>query len=266
MKWLALALALLPLAACVGEDHEQQIGDQVAAQIEAQIPLIEDPALTGYLNQIGNQLARASARPDVPYRFHIIDVDQVNAFAIPGGHVYVNRGLIEQTENASELSGVLAHEIGHIAARHGAEMMERQLRTGTLVSALYRLLLRHEPELLDHNALGIGRALWSAAHSRADELEADQLAVRTMVGAGVDPSGIVTLLRSLTKMDDRQAGAMQWFSTHPMSGERMLRTQAEIQSFRGEIAPDLVRDTRDYNQFRARLRALPAPPPAPAPL
>lgn len=264
MTGRCLVLALLPLAACVGEDTEQQIGDQIAAEIDRRVLLIEDPVLTGYVSRIGSQLARASARPDVHYTFHIVNTGDINAFAIPGGHIYVNRGLIEHTENASELSGILAHEIGHVAARHGAQMLERRLRTGTIVSALYRLLPGGEPGLLKHHALDMGGALWSAAHSRADELEADQLAVRTLISAGVDPAGIVTLLNSLITKEERHQGiATAWFSTHPMSGERARRTGAEIQAFRGDVAPDLVRNTEAYTRFRTRLRLL---PPAPVPV
>lgn len=243
----------------MGEDHEQQIGDQLAAQINPQLPLITDPALTGYLDRVGGQLAQASARPDVTYRFHIINVDEVNAFAIPGGHIYLNRGLIEKTENASELSGVLAHEIGHIAARHGAEMLERKLRTGTLMGALYRLFLGQAPEVIERNPVAVGGLLWSAAHSRADELEADQLAVRTMIRAGVDPHGIVSLLSALVRAEEERGGASEWFSTHPLSGDRVVRTRAEIDAFRGDHAPDLVRNTDGYTRFRERLGALPDP-------
>jgi len=261
VRFAYLAFALLPLAACVSEDREQEIGDQLATQINAHVPLVQDPGLAGSLTTLGNRLARASDRPDVAYNFYIVDTDEVNAFAIPGGHIYVNRGLIERTENASELSAVLAHEIGHISARHGAQMLQRQLRTGSVVSVLYRLILGREPALLDHSALGIGGALWSAAHSRADELEADQLAVRTLVTAGVDPIGIVTLLHSLTAEEVQRRGiAAQWFSTHPMSADRLRQTRDEVREFRGESTPDLMRDAAWYPKFLSRMQKLPPSP------
>jgi predicted Zn-dependent protease len=254
---------LLPLAACVSEDREQEIGDQLASQINAHLPLVRDPVLTGSLTGLGDQLARASDRPDVPYSFYIVDTEEVNAFAIPGGHIYVNRGLIERTENAAELSAVLAHEIGHVSARHGAQMMERQLRTGSVVGLLYRIFLGREPALLENNALGIGRAVWAASHSRADELEADQLAVRTLITAGVDPVGIVTLLDGLAAEEARDRGiAAHWFSTHPMSADRLQRTRVEVRAFRGESTPDLMQDVAWYPRFLSRMRKLPPSPPA----
>lgn len=244
----------------MSEDREQAIGDELATQINAQLPLVRDAALTRSLTRLGDRLARASDRPDVGYSFYIVDTDEVNAFAIPGGHIYVNRGLIERTQNASELSAVLAHEIGHISARHGAQMLERQLRTGSVVSVLYRLILGHEPALLDHGALGIGGALWTAAHSRADELEADQLAVRTLVTAGVDPIGIVTLLNGLPVEKAQKRGiAAQWFSTHPMSADRLRRTRDQVGDFRGESTPDLIQDAAWYPKFLSRMRKLPPP-------
>lgn len=261
MRGIYLALALLPLVACVSEDREREIGDQLATQINAHLPLLRDPSLTGSLTQLGDQLARASDRPDVRYSFYIVDAEEVNAFAIPGGHIYVNRGLIERTENAAELSAILAHEIGHISARHGAQMLQRQLRTGSVVSVLYRLILGREPALLDHSALGIGGALWTAAHSRADELEADQLAVRTLVTAGVDPIGIVTLLHSLRSEEAQERGtAAQWFSTHPMSADRLRQTRDQVREFRGESTPDLTRDAAWYPKFLSRMRKLPPSP------
>lgn len=266
MRSIHLALVLLPLAGCVSEDREQELGDQLATQINAHLPLVRDSALTGSLTRLGERLARASERPDVRYNFYIIDTDQVNAFALPGGHVYVNRGLIERTGNAAELSAVLAHEIGHISARHGAQMLQRQLRTGSVMGILYRLILGREPPLLDHNALGLGGALWSAAHSRADEVEADQLAVRTLITAGVDPVGIVTLLDTLASEEARDRGvAAQWFSTHPMSVDRLQRTRSEIQDFRGDSTPDLIRDLAWYPKFLAHVRALPPSPAIPDP-
>lgn len=261
MRGIYLALALLPLAACVSEDREQAVGDQVAIQINTQLPLVRDPGLTGSLIALGNRLARASDRPDVHYNFYIVDTDQINAFAIPGGHIYVNRGLIERTENAAELSAVLAHEIGHVSARHGAQMLERQLRTGSVVGFLYRLFLGREPALLAHNALGMGGSLWAAAHSRADELEADQLAVRTLVTAGVDPVGMVTLLTDLAEEEAQdRAIAGHWFSSHPMSADRLRRTRDEVQEFRGESTPDLIQDLAWYPKFLLRMRKLPPSP------
>lgn len=260
----ALGAALLPaalLAGCVSEATEQQVGDQVAAQVNARLPLVRDPALLVYVNRIGRLIARNSDRPEVPYRFYIINSQAVNAFALPGGHIYVNRGLIERTDNVSELSAVLAHEIGHVAARHGARTLERQLRTGSLSSILYRTILGGEPEILDQTALRMGGALWTASHSRKAELEADELAVEYLIDSGVDPRGIVTFLNGLLREEASTARPTpEWFSTHPMTADRIARTRKDIRKELPEAPPRLARDIASYPAFLERLRSLPPSP------
>ncbi|HEV2147178.1 MAG TPA: M48 family metallopeptidase [Longimicrobiaceae bacterium] len=268
--WARLcALVLtLGLAGCISEDREQELGDRIAAQINAQLPLVRDPALHLYVNRLGGLIARKSDRPDVPYRFYIVDSPGVNAFALPGGHIYVNRGLIERTSDVSELSAVLAHEIGHVAARHGAQSLERQLRTGSLISVLYRVILGGEPELLDQTALRLGHTLWTASHSRQAELQADELAVRYLIEAGVDPRGIITFLKGLLREEaatERRTLSLEWFSTHPMTEERIRQTQEEIGEELPEASPGLARDIASYPAFLRRVRALP-PPPIPHPV
>lgn len=257
----AAALPLALLAGCVSEETEQKLGDEVAAQVNATLPLVRDPALNLYVNQLGRLLARNSDRPDVPYRFYIVNSPAVNAFALPGGHIYVNRGLIERTDNVSELSAVLAHEVGHVAARHGARTLERQLRTGSMSSILYRVILGGEPEILDQTALQIGPALWTASHSRRAELEADRLAVGYLVQSGVDPRGIISFLTGLLRDETGSAReAPEWFSTHPMTEDRIARTRRDIRRELPEAPPRLAKDIASYPAFLERVRALPPSP------
>jgi predicted Zn-dependent protease len=262
-RWARLCAVILAagLAGCISEDREQQLGDRIAAEINAQIPLVHDPALLMYVNRLGGLIARSSDRPDVPYRFYIVNSPGVNAFALPGGHIYVNRGLIERTSDVSELSAVLAHEIGHVAARHGAQSLERQLRTGSLISVLYRVILGGEPEILDQTALRLGHTLWTASHSRQAELEADELAVRYLIDAGVDPRGIITFLKGLLKEEAAtERRTMEWFSTHPMTEDRIRQTREEIGAELPEAPPGLARDIASYPAFLRRVQALPPPP------
>jgi predicted Zn-dependent protease len=261
-----LGLSLLLLAGCVGEEKEQEIGDRLAGQLNATVPLVQDPALTHYVNQLGLLIARNSERPDLQYRFYIIDTDAVNAFALPGGHVYVNRGLVERTRDVSELSAVLAHEIGHVAARHGARNLQRQMRTGSVVSVLYEMILGREPEILDQDALRLGPALWTARNSRADEQEADRLAVDYLVAAGVEPDGMVSFLARL-EAEERAAPPTEeeiaWLATHPTTAERVAATRRHIDAVRAAAPPGLARDNASYPGFLARLRALPRTMPFP---
>ena len=181
----------------------------------------------------------------------------MNAFALPGGHVYVNRGLIERTSNVSEMAGILAHEIGHVAARHGAQNLQRQMRTRSMARTMYQLILGREP-LLDQEALDLGGALWAARHSRADEIEADQLAVRYLVRTGVDPRGMLSLFSTLYAEEQQIPGTEQvgWFSTHPGTAARMQATRRQIRALPEPSAP-LATDNDSYAAFLRRLTALP---------
>jgi predicted Zn-dependent protease len=260
------ALALLPLllAGCISEKREQALGDQIAANVNARVPLVRDVPLNLYVNELGGLIARHSARPDVRYHFYIVDTDAVNAFALPGGHIYVNRGLIERTSNVSELAGVLAHEIGHVAARHGAKNLQRQMRTSSMSTLLYQTILGRKP-LLDQQALQLGNQLWFAAHSRHDEAEADRLAVGYLIDTGVDPNGMLTLFDSLAHEEQAAPDgtpAAAWFSTHPATAHRIEVTRARI----AELLPahpreQLATNNASYPLFLRRLYAL--PPPAP---
>jgi predicted Zn-dependent protease len=267
-RGLAL-LALVPaLAGCVSERQEQRLGDRVAAQVNATVPLVHDGPLVKYVNDLGRLIARHSDRPTVPYRFYIVDTDQVNAFALPGGYVYVNRGLIERTRNASELSAILAHEIGHVAARHGARNLQRELRTSSLVGILYQMILGREPAILDQDALNLGGALWAASNSRADEAEADRLAVKYLIRTGVDPRGMLALMRRLLaeeRAHPEPGNQVAWFSTHPTTESRVAAAEAEIRADLPSPPPPLARNNTSFPSFLKRLEALP-PPPIPVPL
>ncbi|HEU0016518.1 MAG TPA: M48 family metallopeptidase [Longimicrobium sp.] len=259
----AAAAALLPLllGACISERREQAIGDQIASQVNAQVPLVYDVPLNRYVNELGRLIARHSDRPEARYYFYIVDTGSLNAFALPGGHIYVNRGLIERTSNVSELAGVLAHEIGHVAARHGAENLQRHLRSRSMAGVMYQMVLGREP-LIDAEALELGGMMWSAHHSRADEQEADELAVRYLMATGVDPRGMLSLFSTLWEEEQHLPQGQQaasWFSTHPTTTARMDATRAHIRTLLPQAHGDLARDNKDYPAFLRRLGALPPP-------
>ncbi|CAN5665223.1 M48 family metallopeptidase [soil metagenome] len=255
-------LLVLLAGGCISEQREQELGDQMAQDINGQIPLVDEPLLTHYVGTVGNSLASVSDRPHIPYNFYIINSAMVNAFALPGGHIYVTRGLMERTETGKELAGVLAHEIGHVAARHGVQKLQRHLRTGSMVNMLYTLILGGEPALLRRNSLQLAGVVWSASHSREDEEEADRLAVEYLGRAGIDPEGIVTLLQSLMEDGAEDTSRIaSWFSTHPMTFERIAVAQQEIaQAETDDLSPALERRIASFPVF---LRLLAALPPAP---
>ena len=248
----ALAAALL-LGGCVNETREVAIGNQIASQINAQVPLVQDVPLNLYINDLGRMLAHHSERPELDYYFYIVDSPALNAFALPGGHVYVNRGLIERTGDISELAGILAHEIGHVAARHGAENLQRQMRTRSMARVMYQIILNREP-MLNQEALEVGSALWNAQNSRAAEQEADHLAVRYLVQSGVDPRGMLSLFSALWEEEQRvpTSASVSWFSTHPGTAARMEATRAQIRALPRTAKP-LARNNESYAAFLRRL-------------
>ncbi|HEX8907101.1 MAG TPA: M48 family metallopeptidase [Longimicrobiaceae bacterium] len=259
----AFALLLLPaLSGCVSEARERQLGAQIAANLNARVPLVQDVPLNLYVNDLGQLIARHSERPDLQYHFYIVDTDAVNAFALPGGYIYIDRGLIQRTRNVSELSGVLAHEIAHVALRHGAKNLQRQMRTRSMSTVLYRTILGRDP-LLDQQALQLGNELWAAGHSRADETAADSEAVKYMIATGVDPHGMLSLFNELMveERQDPHGESVEWFSTHPNTARRLVATEQTIAHLMPRPAPRLARNNASYPLFLARMAMLPPSPP-----
>lgn len=244
----------------VSLEEEAALGAEVAAEIDQQLPLIEDPAAVAALNEIGTELARSADSTERRYTFYLVDSPEVNAFAIPGGHIYVNRGLIEQADELSELAGVLSHEIAHVTERHGIEQMEKQRNTGLLLSLFY-MITGTQPGLLEQVAIQGGAAALFAKYGRDAEREADEQAVQTLVEAGYDPEGMATFFEELLRAQQRQPGTFeQWFASHPTSQERIDNARAMIESLGPLGEPSLVRDTPEYQRFREYVggTALPA--------
>lgn len=263
VRLAALALLAAPmLGGCVSEAREQQLGAQIAANLNARVPLVQDVPLTLYVNDLGNLIARHSERPNLRYHFYIVDTDAVNAFALPGGYIYVDRGLIQRTRTVSELAGVLAHEIAHVALRHGAKNLQRQMRTRSMSTVLYRAILGRGP-LLDQQALQLGNELWAAGHSRADETQADSEAVKYLIAAGVDPHGMLSLFNELMveERQDPHTESVEWFSTHPNTARRLAATEQTIAHLMPHPPPRLAQNNASYPLFLARMAMLPPAPP-----
>lgn len=255
---LGLVAGATTVAACVSTQQELAMGRQYAAEINQQLPIVEDAAINRYINELGTLIQRQPGNRDIPYSFYVVNIDQVNAFAVPGGHVYINRGLIERSANLSELAGVVAHEIGHVEARHSAEMLER-MQAAQAGLTIATVLLGEEPGAVTGAAVQVGAQAYFSHHSRDDELEADAIAVRLLPGAGIHPEGIETFFRKL--LDDRERTPSlleQWFSTHPLTEERIRRVHDLI----ARRAPysGLRKISRAYEDFKARVSRLPPPP------
>ena len=257
---LGLVVGSTGAAACgISTQQELQVGRQYAAEINRQLPIVDDPVIHRYINQLGNRIQRQPGNRDIPYTFYVVNSDEVNAFAIPGGFVYVNRGLIEATDDLSELAGVVGHEIGHVEARHSAQQME-QMQAAQVGVALASVL-GVPTQGVAGAAINIGASAYFAHHSREAESEADAIAVRLLPGAGIDPAGLVTFFKELLAERERTPSTLeQWFSTHPLTEERIAHVRELIRQLPPEEMANLQINSPDYASFKQRVSQLPPPP------
>ena len=252
--WLGL------LSACGGGvslEEEERLGDAYAAEISRELALIRDPGVLAELNRFGGALAAQADSTGRDYSFYLVDSPDVNAFAIPGGHIFVNRGLIERADASSELAGVLGHEIAHVTERHGIEQLDKQRSANLFLSILYTVLGR-QPGLLEQVAIQGGGAAVFAKYGRDAEREADRRAVEMVTAAGYHPEGVAAFFEELMRQQQRQPGLVEkWFSTHPLTDERVRSTRAAIEAMRIPGESRLIRDDPQYQRFRREVAALP---------
>jgi predicted Zn-dependent protease len=264
MRVLAFAaLVSLAVACGVSEDQEVQLGRQNAEQINSQIPLVRDTIVTNYVRDLGLSIARTTPRADLDWQFFVVNSREVNAFALPGGFIYVNRGLIERAQDLDELAGALGHEIGHVVRRHSVQQMEKQTGANVAVG-LGCTLTRICNSDVARAAIQVGGAALFARYSRTDEAEADSEAVLNVIAAGLDPHGIPALFRRL--IEERRTAPLRiaaFFASHPLEEDRIVATEREIAAIDPRQLEGLRVDDPSYQAFRARLRSLPAPPEPP---
>jgi len=257
-----VALAVTMTGCGVSTQQEIEMGQQYAAQINQQLPIIQDPELNRNINVLGDSIAHLTARTDITdWHFYIVDSKEVNAFAVPGGFVYVNRGLIERTTNMSQLAGVLGHEIGHVVRRHSIQQMQSAQKANigvTLACVLTRVCESQAAQA----AINVGGTALFAKFSRTDEQEADAEGVQNTVRAGISPEGIPEMFQILVNERQRSPSSVEgWFATHPMEEDRIAATSAMIKRIDPAVLRTLTRDTQNYHSFVQRIRSLPPSPP-----
>ncbi|HUV04628.1 MAG TPA: M48 family metallopeptidase [Armatimonadota bacterium] len=229
---LILFLGCSLLAGCkpkslVSTSQEVEIGREASQQIEHQYPVNKDPQLNQLVTQIGQNLAAYSDRQDIQYKFKILDLKEVNAISLPGGWIYVHRGLIDATKgNRNELAGVIAHEIGHVAARHHADMIGRQTYAAILIGTLTKGDVRQIAGIF----ADISLLRWSRKH----EYEADRLGIKYMFRSkSHDPEGLIGFFDKLLQMQGHEPSEFeQIFRTHPVTSERIARARAYLADLR----------------------------------
>jgi predicted Zn-dependent protease len=209
-------------------EQERKSDEQASREIEGQLGVARDPELLGYVEEVGRAMAQHSPRQDVDYHFAVIEMEEPNAFALPGGHVYVSRGLLAVANSESELANVLGHEIGHVAARHAARQ-EAHVKTLGIATLLSDLMSGGAPESSDSERIS---GHFVARYAREQEREADRIGQELAITAGVDPAGLGHFLRTLDNLARLTQGfstPQTYFATHPAARERMLEAASRAQ-------------------------------------
>lgn len=199
-------------------EEEWQLGQQLSQEIARQVRINNDPAINSYIRNMGQRIVAQTNMANLPWNFYVVDDPSINAFAVPGGHVYVHTGLIANSDNASELAGVMAHEIAHVLARHSTEQISRQYGLQMLAS----VVLGQNPGQLAQIAASIVGTGAMARFSREAEREADELGIQAMHRAGYNPAGMASMFEELLEHRQSSPGRIeQFFSTHPVTEERI---------------------------------------------
>ncbi len=234
-------------------EKEMAMGKQLAAEVEKQSKIIDEPILSEYINRLGQNLTRNSdAR--IPISFKIIDSDSVNAFTLPGGHIFVNSGLIRIAQTEAELAGAMAHEIGHAAARHVTRQQTRAQIANLATIPLIFLGGWTGYALRQGTSLAIPMTFLS--FSRAFEGEADLLGLEYMYKAGYDPTATIDIFERIDSLQKTRPSAVaKVFATHPMTEDRIRTAQKNINEIL-PAKPEYVVNTSEFNDMRARMIAM----------
>jgi predicted Zn-dependent protease len=254
-----LALAALVSGCAVSTQQEVEMGASYAQQINRELPIVQDAELNRYINVLGDSIARIADSRNLDWQFFIVDSKDVNAFAVPGGYIYLNRGLIERATNLAQVAGVLGHEVGHVTMRHSVRQMQKAQGANVGITAVCVLTSICNSDA-SQAAINIGATAAFASFSRQDEDEADAEGVKYMVRSGIDPTGIPEMFQIL--LDERTAkpGTLDtWFRSHPLEESRITAARQRIAQYPPEALRGLTKDSPNFQAFKRRLAALPPP-------
>lgn len=256
---VVLFIFLLPGCVTISPREEVDLGRDYARELNRELPLIQRSEVRGYLEEEGLAIARRTPRPDLPYELQVVNADAVNAFAVPGGFLYMNRGLIQESGSMAEVAGVLSHEIAHVVARHSVKQLEAAQRA-QLAVGLGSILLG-PPRGAAGAAVNVGANLYFAKHSRRDEAEADSLAVGFMLESGWDPRAMISFFETLLELREDRPGALEaLFASHPVTEARIGNLRRIIGRIPGEQLRGLRTTSEGYATMVRTLEGMPPPP------
>jgi predicted Zn-dependent protease len=249
----------------LSEEDELKLAEQVHQELIKQTRLVQDPSLNEYVSSVGQRLARDSGRPNIPWRFYVVDDKSINAFATLGGRVYVHTGLLAATNSEAQLASVLGHEIGHIVGRHGLENVKKSQKYGTLagIATIAGAILGGQAGAnlggLAGNMIAGGYLM---KHSRDAEREADYLGLYNLKDAGYNTGGMIEMFDILQEVSSSSPNAFgSILASHPAPSERATNTRREInQHLRGSDRRGLS-DTEDFRRLKSGFQSQPSSSP-----
>ena len=204
----------------IDEPEEIAIGRDVASRLLGAARLVSDPRLQRYVNHVGRWLAAQTERPDLPWQFGVLDSPNVNAFAVPGGTIFITRGLLDRMRSEAELAGVLGHEIVHVLRKHHLKAIQKGAQTSLAGDAMSAALRDRAGPARD-KLIAFGTEMYSRGLDKSDELEADRLGIVIAARAGYDAYGLPSVLQTLQAMSAQDSAVALMFKTHPAPGERL---------------------------------------------
>jgi len=251
------------LAGCgVSTQQEVQMGQQEAQQVNAQLPMVQDAEIQNYVNALGNRIAHLTSRADLNWQFQVVNSDVVNAFALPGGFIYINRGVLSRASNMSEVAGVLGHEIEHVVRRHSVKQMENAQGANVGVGILCALTGACQSGVAQA-AINIGGTAVFAKFSRTDEIQADEGGFNNVMRAGITPRGMLSLFQKLLAEEQQSGGSgatAAWFADHPGTTDRIADIQRMLNQVPASQLNSLQVNDAGFASMKARLARLgPAP-------
>ena len=229
--------------------EEQQIGKAFAEQHAREVKFYTDPVVTNYINNLGQTLVRHSKRSNIPYTFKVVDTNDINAYAVPGGYIYLNLGLIRAVQTESELAFVIGHEIGHIVGQHSM----KRLTQAYGIEILKQIVLDEDSSEAKKLIADILAAGWLFKYSRDNERESDVYGVQNVYDVGIAPEGGIRFFETLQKLQRREPSKLeQLLSTHPVHSERIANVRKQINGLPRKSG--LRNDSSRFQQIKRRIR------------